>query len=82
MSFDDSSHDEVDYIQINKQLLILFGFRSFRLIILIFLSSYIIGIFWFIICNFNRVYNAYGDTYATEIGEEIEDGFDGFDMLE
>ena len=29
-------------------------FRSFKLIVLIFISSYMIGIFWFIMCNFNK----------------------------
>ena len=30
-------------------------FRSFKLVILLFISSYIVGIGWFIMCNFNKV---------------------------
>ena len=45
----------IDYTQINRQLEIIFMFRSFKLVILLFISSYIVGIGWFIMCNFNKV---------------------------
>ena len=65
---DDLYYD--DFIKINKQLLIIFTFRSFKLIILIFLISYFVGIFWYIICNFNRYWMR-----MVEIIDEQGDGF-------
>ena len=67
----------IDYIQINSQLMIIFIFRSFKLIVLIFISSYIVGIFWFIMCNFNKVISKQNaiDNFKAD---EFDMAFSGF----
>jgi hypothetical protein len=45
----------LDKTLINTQLYIIYVFRTVKLIIFILGSSYFIGMFWYIICDLNRI---------------------------
>lgn len=45
-------------------LIIKYILQTFRLVVIIFISSYTLGIFWMVICEIQQVYDVHGpETY-------------------
>ena len=72
----------IDHTEVDKQMYIIYGFKTLKLIIFILGSSYFIGIFWYIMCDlYNRYHFEHFDKgipfffqnqYFTDYDESVE----------
>ena len=46
----------IDHNRINRTLITVYIFRAFKLVLTIFITSYFVGLFWYIICNTYAIY--------------------------
>ena len=47
----------IDFLQLNRQLYIIYRFRMFKLSLSILGVSYFVGIFWYTVCDLRRISN-------------------------